>query len=176
MWDAPVATGAASRAKKKGTDNEEMKMKAPRTNWGVGRAKERMESGVANWLGKTGNTLDDNDKEYPLKQFSCVVNIPYDTLKKYVTEDETKRRSLGKSVGRASLLKHSDQHFLADVLARRDRGNDRADPKEAIDMVQELAPGLNRTQARCHWQRMLLLNFPQQLKQKSVVALGNHDS
>jgi hypothetical protein len=81
--DAPVAAGSASIAKKKGIDNEEMKKKAPRTNWGVGRAKERMESAVADWLGKTGNALDDNDEQYSLKQFSCVVNIPYDTLKKW---------------------------------------------------------------------------------------------
>ena len=176
--DAPVVV---TRAAKKGTgkggadvpavkDYIQLKKKAPRTNWGVGEAKESMEIAVSDWFGKTGDALDDNDEQYGLAQYSNVVKIPYNTLKKYVTEDQQKRRSLGKSVGRGALLQHGDQHFLADVLVRKDRGNDGAEPKEAIDMVQQLAPHLDRTQARRHFKRTLLPNFKHKLKPKAIVA------
>jgi hypothetical protein len=100
-----------------------------------------MEIAVADWFGKTGSALDYNGEQYGLAQYySNVVKIPYNTLKKYVTGDQQKRCSLGKSVVQGPLLQHDNQHFLADVLVREDRGNDGAKPKEAIDMVHQLAP------------------------------------
>jgi hypothetical protein len=53
-----------------------------RTNWGEGEAKISMENAVSEWDGKTGRALDSNGEERPLRVFSAVVGIPYDTLKK----------------------------------------------------------------------------------------------
>jgi len=100
-----------------------------------------------------------------------VVNIPYYTFKQYTATDHAKRRKVGNQVGREALLPPGDQQeFLADVLARKDRANNGADPKEAVDKIQELNHGLSRSQARDHLNRTLLPNHPTMLKPKPRVA------
>jgi hypothetical protein len=105
-----------------------------------------------------------------LRGFSGLCNIPYETLKKYVAKDSSKRRVCSESVGRAPLVGEEDQRFLADVMARKDRANDVADPSEANDLLQELAPSLSREQSRRHLKRTLIPHHPEQLKLKPVVA------
>jgi hypothetical protein len=67
-------------------------------------------------------------------------------------------------------MKKQEQRFLADVMARKDRANDGANPSEAIDLVQELAPSLSREQSRRHLNRTLIPHHPEQVKLKPVVA------
>jgi hypothetical protein len=151
-------------------DAPTQKTKKARTNWGQGKAKLQLEKAVKEWDEKGEQAFDGNGEPLQLKAFSKVVGIPYDTFKKYVTKDGGKRRSLGKSVGRAPLIAEADQQFLADVLARKDRGNDGASPAEAIDYVIEISPKLTRDQARQHLNRTLLRNHPDQVKPKPKVA------
>jgi hypothetical protein len=82
----------------------------------------------------------------------------------------TKRPESGKSVGRNPLLSKSDQSFVADVLARKDRGNDGVKPSVAIDIVQEMNPALMREQAMQHFNKTLLKKHPSVLKNKKKVA------
>ena len=114
---------------------------------------------MRNWLAKRGTTLDDNGELYSLRTFANVSGIPYPTLKHYVTEDVSKRWGLGKSVGRKPLVLHADQHFVADVLARKDKGNNGASRAEAIAMVQTFNPGLDRKQASRHYSPTLTTKF-----------------
>jgi hypothetical protein len=53
---------------------------------------------------------------------------------------------------------------------RKDRANDGAKPKEAIDMVQDLDTSLTRLQATRHLQRSLIPNFAPLLKQKPAAT------
>ena len=122
------------------------------------------------WDEKGERAFDDNGEPLQLKAFSNVVGVPYDTFKKYATKDSDKRRPLGKSAGRAPLIPEAEQQFLADVLARKDRGNDGASRAEAIDYVIEISPKLTRDQARLHLNRTLLKNHPDQVKPKPKVA------
>ena len=49
-----------------------------------------------------------------------------------MSSENDKRHVVGDSVGRQPLLHKDQQDFVADVLARRDHGNDGAAPSEAI--------------------------------------------
>jgi hypothetical protein len=145
-------------------------MKKARTNWGKGEAKIKLEKAAREWDEKGERAFDGNGEPLQLKACSNVVGIPCDTLKKRVTKDGGKRRSLGRPVGRRPLIAQEEQQFLADVFARKDRGNDSATPAEAVDHVIELAPELARNQARLHLNRTLLKNHPDQVKPKPRVA------
>ena len=77
---------------------------------------------------------------------------------------------VGDSVGRQPLLRKYQQDFVADVLARRDQGNYGAVPREAIELVIELVPELTVAQATCNFNRTLLPNHSDLLKQHKVKA------
>ena len=154
--------------------NKTRESKKTRTNWSKGEDAKRMAMSVEDWLGKKGNALDDNGEVIPLRQFSNIVNIPYKTLTKYVQNDSSKRRELGKSVGTKPILDDSDRKFMTDILRRADRGNEGMDRREAIDTLQDLFPDRALTRASCS--RVLtrsILNHPDNkglLKKKPVVA------
>jgi hypothetical protein len=151
-------------------DGPMQQMKKARTNWGKGEAKIKLEKAVQEWDEKGERAFDGNGEPLQLKAYSNVVGIPYYTFKKYAAKDSGKRRSLGRSIGRPPLIAEEEQQFLADVFARKDRGNDGATPTEAIDYVIELSPELTRIQARLHLNRTLLRNHPDQVKPKAKVA------
>jgi hypothetical protein len=112
-------------------------VKKSRTNWGKGKAKLKFEKAVKEWDEKGEQTLDCNGEPHQLKLFSNLVGIPYDTFKKWVTKDNGKRHLLGKSARRVLLVADNEQQFVADVLARKDQGNDGATPAEIMDYVME---------------------------------------
>ena len=147
-----------------------MKVKVPRTNWSVGNAAINLGKAVTDWDENIGDALDNNGEKRSLQVFCNVVEIPYNTFKQYVCSNKDKRRVVGDSVGRQPLLRKDQQDFVADVLARRDRGNDGAAPSEAIELVIELMPELTVAQATRHFNRTLLPNHSDQLKQHKVKA------
>jgi hypothetical protein len=80
------------------------KKKKSRTNWSKGEPLERVTKAVLEWSDKTARYWDSNGEAHSLQEFSTVVNIPYNTLRKYVPpSDATSKRELGKSAGRPSL-------------------------------------------------------------------------
>ena len=92
--------------------------------------------------------------------FAGVIGIPYNTFQKYSRDKVYNRRDTGKSVGGNSLLSTENRSFVADVLARRDRGNEGSKKSEAIDLVQDILPHLNRRQAGQYFNRTLLPKHP----------------
>ena len=68
------------------------------------------------------------------------MGIPYKTFSKYVkkTGTKTKVRVLGNISGKSMLLSTTDQLYVAEVLARKDRANDGMDMSEAVDLVMDL--------------------------------------
>ena len=119
--------------------------KSSRTNWGEGEAFEKLKRAVADWDAKEGTFLDEEDMT--MRRFSQLVDIPYSTFSAYVCKDVGKRKVLGSSVGRASTLDSDTAQFMADVLRRKDRGNDGMNRRECIDMIEDLKPQLTRPQA-----------------------------
>jgi hypothetical protein len=146
-----------------------------RSNWAKGENLLKMTSAVKNWEDKTGEALDSNGEKLGLPAYSNVVGTPCNTLKKFVGAKQETRREVGKSVGEAPLLPKEDQLFLAELFVRKDRANDGAKPKEAIDVAQDLDTSLTRLQATRHSQRTLIPNFASLLKQKLAANAGHNN-
>ena len=102
---------------------------------------------VGNWLEKTGPIIT-SMPDISLKHYAARVEIPLETLRKYVCTDVGKRRVLGNSSGKKQLLNNNVQGFSVDMMRARDRGNDAMTKTQAMDMIQDLAPNLKRTQIR----------------------------
>ena len=64
---------------------------------------------------------------------AAMVKIPYTTLAKYLCSDKSKRKVVGCGVGPASLLDGGARQFVADVVRRKDRGNDGMSRRDCID-------------------------------------------
>jgi hypothetical protein len=149
------------------------KINKKRTNWSLAENQSILKRAVNDWVKKEGTALDTNGEPYArLTMYASVAGIPYSTLKKYVCEDESKRRTLGNSVGRKALFSKTDQDYIADVLARKDRANDGAEPTEVYEMLQEIKPALTNVQVRQHFKRTLMPQHPEQIKPRSVAAQG----
>jgi hypothetical protein len=109
-----------------------------------------------NWKG-----LWRNGKKHGLVQFFNIFGIPFDTFRKYyVQPDPDKRREVGKSAGRPSLLTKGNQGFILDALALLDIANDGSYLPRAIDLVQDTNPHLLRTQACQTFSRSIRRNHP----------------
>ena len=128
--------------------------KAKRTNWSTGEPFERLTTAVNDWLNKTGSLLTD-DPDMSMLIYGRRVMIPQKTLHTYLHPNLALRRPLGSKAGKPSLVRADAQQFCVDVLVRRDRGNDGLNNREAVDMVQDLAPELTRNQARDAFRRTI---------------------
>ena len=107
-------------AAEEGTSSEEdhgdvkyKKKNNERVNWGRGSHKERIDKAVSDWLDSKGDRIGSDYKVInSLKLFCGVVDIPYNTFKKYVGENENKRRKIGSAVGCRTFLPSGDQRFV----------------------------------------------------------------
>ena len=90
-----------------------------------------------------------------LKLFCGVADSPYNTFKKYVGENENKRRKIGSAVGCRPLIPSGDQRFVAEICARQDRGNDGIERRNVFEYIFELKPGISKKQAKNHYDRTL---------------------
>ena len=81
---------------------KEKEWKTTRINWSKGEDAKRMSVAVEDWLEKKGKTVDDNEEMIPLKSYNHIVNMPHKTIHKHASSDQTKRRQLGRLVGRKS--------------------------------------------------------------------------
>lgn len=128
---------------------------AKRTNWSTEENQKVLEAAVEEWDEKRGRYLDGNGEARQMKEFAATVGIPYHTFRKYACEDKSKRREIGKAVGRAPLIAGQQQKFLCDTLIRHDRANDGKSPKETLDLIQELNLALDRKQASQTYNRTI---------------------
>ena len=103
-----------------------------------------------------------------LKLFLKVVNIPYNTLQKYVKGIWI----LGTHVRRQSLINTLDGRFLAEVFARKDWSNDGEEMDNVLAMMQEVNPKLTVTQARVHYHCTLKRNNGNLIKGKLRIVQG----
>ena len=78
--------------------------------------------------------IDSDDEVIDSLKLLCgVVNIPYNTFKKYVGKNENKRRNIGSAVGFRPLLPSVDQMLVAEICARRDRGNNVLERRDVFE-------------------------------------------
>ena len=143
-----------------------------RVRWGIGKAYFVMEKAINEWNEKKGRALDDNNNPVLLNNFCKHVSIPYKSFSKYVKKSGTKtdNRVLGSIPGRSMILSTTDQLYIAEVLARKDRANDGLDISEAIDLVMELNENVTRKQAHQHIKRCLMPNYAHIIKPRVVAA------
>ena len=93
---AVAVTGATAveEGTSSGEDQGDVKYKKrnnKRVNWGQGSHKEQMDKAVSDWLDSKGDRIDSDDEGInSLKLFCGLVNIPYNTFKKYVGEMKTR--------------------------------------------------------------------------------------
>ena len=72
----------------------------------------------------------------------------------YVTSNTAKRKKIGNTAGRPSLLDPKQQAFVSDVVRRCDRANEPRSVPQVVDLLQDLG-GLDRKQARDCWERTI---------------------
>jgi hypothetical protein len=165
----PTTGVEKKRAPEDAPKGNDSKVKKRRTNWGEADAKVKLNTAIKEWDGKTGRCAPDRSGgPLSLKEFSTLAGIPYDTFKKYVAQDCSKRRVLGNSVGRKA--KRGQDLLADDASALKDRANEGANTADAIDLVLELNPSLSRDQARGNLTRTLIPSHPAQLIPRPVVA------
>ena len=147
-----------------------VKDKQKRVNYGQGAAKDNLEQAIIEWDKKCGRALAINGEERSMKCFAGVIGIPYNTSQKYSCAKVDNQRYTGKSVRRNSPLSTENRRFVANVLARRYRGNEGSKKSEAIDLVQDILPHLNRIQDGHSFARTILPNHPTVMKSRTVKA------
>jgi hypothetical protein len=138
----PTQVRAAPAAKEK-------KSAAKRINWSKGEYLTRLGAAVKEWDDKSERCT----VETSTRQFAMMVNIPNGTLNKYITDDKSKRLTIGASSGPKPLLSSGEGEFVVDVVRRRDRANDGMSNADIVDAISELKPDLSRRQAANAWAR-----------------------
>ena len=83
-----------------------------RTNWTLPENQAVLQKAVDDWLEEQDSCYDSNGEKMALKVYANMKGIPYDTFKKYVCPDETKRRKVGNAAGRQALVPANQQKFL----------------------------------------------------------------
>jgi hypothetical protein len=166
----PVMHEASKGLKKKAPPSKVLKVKKAQANYSSGEALKKLTTDLNEWNAGTGRALDSNGEKRGLVEFSNLFGIPFDAFRKYFHWDPEKRREVGKSSGRPSLLTKGNQGVISDALARLDRTNDGLDLSGAIDLVQDISPHLSRTQARQTFSRTIRPNHPNTLKPKTMIA------
>ena len=84
------------------------------------------------------------------------MNIPYNTLKQYVTNNQ-KIRKIGNQPGREPLIRKEDSQFLAEINARKDSANNGTKMTTALEYIQNLNSDISSIQAQDHFACTLCL-------------------
>ena len=143
-------TKSSASDKKKDSNNpddDEPAKKKTRRNYSHGEDYEKLKRAIDCWENKRDEYFNEDGKPKSFETYCKQFDIPVKTFRHYVCGPVEKRRVLGSSVGRKPMISKEDQGFVCDVLARADRGNEGKNRKEAIDLIQDLAPELSRKQA-----------------------------
>ena len=168
----PPPPASAKKPPPASTKKAPEKIKQTRTNWSQGVYLEKMRNAVAEWFvaPEHANALDLNGEKMSPRVCSISVGIPFETLKNCVHQDPTKRRKLGKQVGRKPVLEKNLSQFVSDVVRRADRGNEGKSRREAIDLITEVKPELSFQQASNYFDRTFKKLHEDEIKSKPVKA------
>jgi hypothetical protein len=125
-----------------------MTKKKTRINWGKGEHCDWLKKAISDWLKKEGDAINEQGEEIiDVHEFANKLGIPPQTFCKYICMDN--RRILGDGKrGKKKWMTTDDVLFAGCVLAHADQENVGLSSKEAVDMIQELAPDITRLAAR----------------------------
>ena len=116
-------------------------------NWGKGEHRDLLEKAISDWLKKEGDAINEQGEEVlDVHEFANKLGIPPQTFYKYICTDSCRILGNG-SRGKKKWMTMDDVLYAGCVLARADRENDGLSSKEAVDMIQELAPDITRLAA-----------------------------
>ena len=136
-----------------------------------------MDKSVSYLLESRGDRIESDDEVInSLKLFCGVVDIPYKTFKKYVGENENKRRKIGSAVGCRPLLPSGDPRFVAEICARQDRVNDGLGRRDMFGYIRKLKPGISKKQAKNHNDRTLKKKNSTICKSKACCSTSHYNS
>lgn len=113
------------RAQPKPPPAKQAPAKTTRTNWGKGENLKKMTAAVEGW---DNNSEQKREAEGDIKRYAALVEIPLDTFKKYVCADKSKRRKLGASAGKLSLVDEQTAQTIVDTVRF---------PAKLVDMVRK---------------------------------------
>jgi len=136
--------------------------KKTRINCGKGEHCDLLKKAISDWLKKEGDAINEQSEEIlDMHEFANKLGIPPQTFYKYICMDN--RRILGDGKrGKKKWMTTDDVLFAGCVLAHADREKDGLSSKEAVDMIQELAPDITRLAAQLQCGRSPLKKFRQQ--------------
>jgi hypothetical protein len=80
------------------------------------------------------------DKRMSLHLLAEVRNIPHMPLQTHITSNNCKRIKLGSGVGKKRAIDHSAAEITVGVLVRKDRANQGASVREALDLLERICP------------------------------------
>jgi hypothetical protein len=113
-------------------------------NWGKGEHRDLLEKAISDWLKKEGDAINEQGEEVlDVHEFANKLGIPPQTFYKYICTDSCRILGNG-SRGKKKWMTMDNVLFAGCVLACADRENDGLSSKEAVDMIQELAPDITR--------------------------------
>ena len=92
------------------------------------------------------------------------------TFKFYVHDDKSKRRKLGASVGRTSLIPEDESQFFMEHTVRADRANAGFTPAQIKANFMTVMPTLTQEQASNHYHHTFMPKHKDRLKQRPVKA------
>jgi hypothetical protein len=140
-------------------------------NWGKGEGLARLTKAVNDWVNGSDECFrGGSGKRMPFTDYAATIDIPFNTLRKFISQDGKRLKELGKSQGRPTLLDEDCSQFVADVVVRCDRGNDGKTPSELIDVIEDLKPDLSRKQISDSWNRTGKQRHLDQIKPNPVKA------
>ena len=104
-----------------------------------------LEKAISDWLKKKGDAINKQGEEIlDVHKFANKLGIPPQTFYKYICTDN--HRILGEgSRGKKKWMTTDDVLFAG---CMHEQENDGLSSKEAVDMIQELAPGITQLAAR----------------------------
>jgi len=118
--------------------------KKTRINWGKGEHRDLLKEAIPDWLKKEGDAINKQGEEIlDVHEFANKLGIPPQTFYKYICTDNSRILGDG-SRGKKKWMTMDDVLFAGCV---HEQENDGLSSKEAVDMIQELAPDITRLAA-----------------------------
>ena len=126
-------SAAASRGKKKNPPSNNHAAAQPkshppigttsRTQWSKTEEVVIFGDAIKEWDAHGPSTLRPNGKRMSMALFAQLVGVKKKTFEKYAHSDPKKRRTVGKSACRPSIISKENSEFMRDVAIRADRAN-----------------------------------------------------
>lgn len=139
---------------------EATKVKKTRRSWSSGERLQLLTQAMQDWAAEKAKP---KASQQSMRDFAKCKSIPFSTFQEHAVPDTNKRRKLGSGVGAKPLITQLTANVVVDTLIRKDRANQGEGVSGAIDMIEELQPGLSRKQISLSFRRTVRPKFKHRL-------------